>query len=121
VNSALFQVGNRGDNHSLSTFGHMDDFGLWDVALSSEQIQRIYYWGHTHGDDLQTAVNKAIAATLSVTDLGSGVQIGWTPGGGTLESSPVLGPAAVWTPVGTANPLQLPINDTNRFFRVVMP
>jgi len=56
VNNAMFQVGNRGDNHSLSTLGHIDDFGLWDVALTGEQIQRIYAKGNTEGLDLQVAL-----------------------------------------------------------------
>ncbi len=56
VNNAMFQVGNRGDNHSLSTLGHIDDFGLWDVALTGEQIQQIYAKGNTEGLDLQVAL-----------------------------------------------------------------
>ncbi len=56
VNNAIFQVGNRGENHSLSTLGHIDDFGLWDVALTGEQIQRIYSKGNMAGLDLQTAL-----------------------------------------------------------------
>jgi uncharacterized repeat protein (TIGR02543 family) len=62
-----------------------------------------------------------VPPTLSITLQGTQIEIGWTPDVGTLETSPVLGPAAVWTPVGTDNPVSLPIDDTNRFYRVVMP
>lgn len=54
-----------------------------------------------------------------ITRAASQIAITWT-GGGTLESSPVVGPAAVWTPVagagaGTAT---VPMSAQNQFFRV---
>lgn len=59
VNNALFQVGNRGDNISGSgngsTGARIDDFGLWDEALTTAQIQRIFAGGNA-GLNLQQAL-----------------------------------------------------------------
>jgi len=76
VNSAMFQVGNRGDNHSLSTFGRIDDFGLWDVAMTGEQIQQIYSQGNTQGRNLQEALG---AITYTVTYDANGATSGTAP------------------------------------------
>ena len=37
---------------------------------------------------------------------------------GTLESSPTLGAAATWTPVGTDNPATIPVGTANAYYRV---
>jgi len=56
--------------------------------------------------------------TMTAAKNGSNITISWTPTGGTLYSSPVLGAGASWTLVGTANPATVPITDTAQFFRV---
>lgn len=59
VNTAKFQVGNRGDDlndaNTASWAGRLDDFGLWDEALTSEQVGRIYTGGQ-EGLNLQQAL-----------------------------------------------------------------
>jgi len=56
---------------------------------------------------------------LTVGRQGDNVVISWSPAGGRLESSPVLGPGAVWTTETTANPAVIPITGTAKYFRVV--
>ena len=56
---------------------------------------------------------------LTVGRQGNNVVISWSPAGGRLESSPVLGPGAVWTTETTANPAVIPITGTAKYFRVV--
>ena len=60
-------------------------------------------------------------ATLTANRSGNNLNISWTPAGGHLESSPVIGTGAVWTTVGTANPASVPIGTGNQYFRVVSP
>jgi hypothetical protein len=60
-------------------------------------------------------------ATLTTSKSGNNLNISWTPAGGRLESSPVLGTGAVWTTVGTANPATVPIGNGNQYFRVSNP
>ena len=58
------------------------------------------------------------APKLTVTPGTGNISISWTPTGGTLLSSPVLGSGASWTPVGTANPATVPTTGSAMFFRV---
>jgi hypothetical protein len=64
-----------------------------------------------------------VAPVMAASLLGNNLSISWAPAGGFLESSPVLGPGAVWTPVtgGTANPALIPLTAEPRFFRVSVP
>ncbi|HLH55923.1 MAG TPA: PA14 domain-containing protein [Verrucomicrobiae bacterium] len=57
-------------------------------------------------------------ASLKASISGGNISISWTPAGGTLQSSPTVGPGATWTPVGTANPASVPISGSTKFFRV---
>jgi hypothetical protein len=56
---------------------------------------------------------------LTVGRQGNNVVISWSPAGGRLESSPVLGPGATWTTETTDNPAVIPITGTAKYFRVV--
>lgn len=59
------------------------------------------------------------AVSLSAVISGQHLVLSWTPSsGGTLQSSPVLGPAATWSTVGTQNPTNVAIAGTAGFFRV---
>jgi hypothetical protein len=66
-------------------------------------------------------VPAALGPTLTASVVAGKLNISWTPTGGTLESSPVLGPGAVWTTVGTANPASITIGKGDLFFQVVSP
>jgi hypothetical protein len=74
ANSAKFQVGNRGDDindaSAASTTGYLDDFGLWDEALTSQQIGFIYTGGLA-GLNLQQALIIPEPASLALLTLGA--------------------------------------------------
>jgi len=57
-------------------------------------------------------------STLTINRSGNSITIGWSPAGGTLESSPTLGSGAVWTSAGTANPATVTIGTANAFYRI---
>jgi len=72
-------------------------------------------------DDIQFSsqpVSVSPGTNLVAWISGGSIQIAWTPSGGTLESSPVLGPGATWSTVyGGQNPA-VPISGSGKFFRV---
>ncbi len=96
-----------------STAHHNDVVGAWPLL----------YVNTAEYDNYNSAYISA-APTISF-NLGAGgtrFVLSWGSAGH-LESSPVLGPGAVWTPVGLASPATIPITTTNvsKFFRVVVP
>jgi len=95
-------------------------FGGWWTATNGGGTQVLDTTVVTNTAN-HTLYAKWSVTTVSITRQGTQVEIAWTPAGGTLQSSPVLGTAAVWIPVGTNNPVLLPINDPTRFYRVVIP
>ena len=101
--------------------GSFNAFGILaggDSSSDSAQTTGPFYFDNLN---YTKTVIPQVRPTLSVTLQEEQVQIGWTPAGGRLESSLVLGPDAVWTTVGTNNPVLLPINDPTRFYLVVIP
>ncbi len=69
-----------------------------------------------HLTDAPTSVSESLEA--AITRSGTGVTIQWTPTGGTLETSPTLGPTANWTTVGTDNPANITTTTGNAYYRV---
>jgi hypothetical protein len=65
------------------------------------------------------AVGNAPQAKLSASISGDSIVISWTPIGGTLQTSPSLGPGETWSTVGTANPATVVISGNAKFFRIV--
>src|SRR5215469_12206384 len=55
--------------------------------------------------------------SLSAALSGEHLVVSWTPSGGTLQFSPVVGPAAVWSTVGAQNSTNIAITGTAGFFR----
>jgi hypothetical protein len=55
---------------------------------------------------------------VSLARSGNNLTVQWSPAGGTLESTPSLSGAPVWTAVGAANPATIQIAPGNRFYRV---
>jgi hypothetical protein len=97
--------------------GELDDFGIWNRVLNEDEIATLF----------ATGAGKALSALLpppnvpirtSVTKTGNTLTIQWSPTGGTLESTTALGPTAVWTTVGTANPATVTLGAGNRFYRI---
>ena len=73
-------------------------------------------------DDIsfQLYVPPVAAPQLSLTRSGNQVTVSWNNGPGfVLQTTGVLGPQAVWTSLGTANPQVVPITTARQFFRVV--
>jgi len=72
-------------------------------------------------DDIQFSnqpVSVSPGTNLVAWISGGSIQIAWTPSGGTLESSPVLGPGATWSTVYEGQNPTLPISGSAKFFRV---
>jgi hypothetical protein len=74
---------------------------------------------------LATVILMAVGATdgfaqvsLSAALSGEHIVVSWAPSAGILQSSPVVGPAATWSDVGTQSPTNLPIAGPAMFFRV---
>ncbi len=75
------------------------------------------FWNFMEFADYNSSYVYTPPTVLAAKIVGTNVEISWSPAGGTLQSSPVLGPDAVWTDVGTANPYTTTAAGT-RFFRV---
>jgi hypothetical protein len=100
--------------------GDFSAFGLLSGGMGSSSTEKTagcYFDSLTYTKALVSEVRP----TPSITLHGTQIEIAWTPAGGTLESSPELGPAAEWGPVDTNNPVLLPINHPTRFYRVAIP
>jgi len=62
--------------------------------------------------------------TLHCAIVGNNIVVSFSPTGGYLEWSTVIGPGAVWQPVAPdpyASPAVIPITSGSQFFRVVSP
>ncbi len=67
-------------------------------------------------------VASSPAATLRIVQTDSThVSISWTPAGGRLLASPVLGSGANWQSLGTANPTVVTLTGGSQYFRVANP
>ncbi len=67
------------------------------------------------GFNLAPVVRQVV---LSASNSGEGILVSWNPSGGTLQSSPVVGPGAMWATVGTQNPTNVPVSGGAKFFRI---
>ncbi|HLH55010.1 MAG TPA: hypothetical protein VKY92_15480, partial [Verrucomicrobiae bacterium] len=85
-------------------------------SFSATQLKYVYT--ASFADYNSSYVPPAPAPTVSASVTGQNIVITWSPAGGTLQATPTLGPGAVWTTVGTANPATVPISGNARFFRV---
>lgn len=72
-------------------------------------------------DDIQWSPQSVTAGPpiiLSVALSGAKLELWWNTSGGTLQSSPVVGPGAIWSTVGKQNPTNIPVANGARFFRI---
>jgi hypothetical protein len=77
-------------------------------------------WQITSLDDIAILENASLPPSLlGITGSNGNAILSWTPAGGRLQTTSVLG--GVWTDVPSSQPVNLPINGTNAFFRVVVP
>jgi len=71
-----------------------------------------------YGDVASTAAPPPTSISATISRSGNSVSIQWSPSGGTLETTPALGPTAKWTVVGTANPATITIGSGIAFYRI---
>ena len=94
----------------------MDDFRIYSRALTGTEIATLA--APTTSDTLVDPA--ALKVRYNFDDAtGAGQTVSWPVG--TLQSSPALGPSAVWTPVSGANPPKYIFDPTGSsvFFRAV--
>ena len=97
--------------------GKVDDLAIWNRVLTETEIKSLYAGGT--GQSLSAFVSiQTPPAELTITRSGNDLSIQWSPGGGTLEFRPLLGSAAAWTTVGTANPALIQMQPDGGFYRV---
>jgi hypothetical protein len=97
----------------IDTCAHAND------SVTATVLTHYYTGAYANYNSSYVAPTNAARATLTATHSAGNIVISWTPAGGTLQSTTVLGTGAAWTPVGTANPATIPISGaTDKFFRV---
>jgi len=105
------ELGQSHDSYWKRFDGDMDDFRIYSRVLTDTEISQVYASGalvDTSALKVQYTFNKALY----------GQSLVWPFG--TLLSSPVLGPAAVWTPVpGAVSPMPFETSQPAQFYRLV--
>jgi hypothetical protein len=88
-----------------------------DNELAGDPVGRFY--DTVHYADYATAWALPVNALFTVQHVGQNFILSWTPPGGTLQSSPALGPNADWQPIPSAtSPMTIPIGAANQFYRI---
>ena len=128
-----FAVTLGGQTLSLTSLGSGTNYTLYGANVSqwagqTAQLSFTVFGEKPHVndeglllDDIQFSpqpVPVVAPITLLASTSGANMEIWWTPSGGTLQSSPVMGPGATWSAVGTQNPTNIPVATGARFFRV---
>jgi hypothetical protein len=131
--SGRFAVTLGGRALSLTTLGSGTNYTLYGADVSqwagqTNQLSFTVFGENPHVndenlllDDIQfsnQSIPVAPQTSFSASLSGGNIEIWWTPSGGTLESSLVLGPGATWSTVGTQNPTNVPIAGGAKFFRI---
>jgi hypothetical protein len=89
------EIGASHDNYWKKLNGQMDDFRIYNRVLTGSEINQAYL-----SDALVD--NNALVLRYGFNTAGGGQSLMWPVG--PLESSPTLGPSAVWTTVPNAAP-----------------
>ncbi len=87
------EIGRSHDAYWRRLDGAMDDFRIYNRVLTDAEIAQLY----ANGSIVDQA---ALKLRYDFGTIGLGYNVAWTFG--VLESSPVLGPGATWTPVSGA-------------------
>ena len=120
INTTL--VGSSGDG-AYSSYGQIDDLGVWTRPLSQAEVIGIYQAG-TSGKAIPEATTAA--PTLSVAVSPDGITLIYTAWASayTLQSSAAISPAS-WMPVtsapviaGANATVTVPLAHASRFFRL---
>ncbi len=109
--SQQIELGRSHDGYWKRYDGELDDFRIYNRVLTGAEIGQIY------ASDALVDVN-ALKLRFNFDNTGIGKSVVWPFG--TLQSSPVLGPAANWTPVpGATSPYPFLPTQPSLFFRAV--
>ena len=87
------EIGRSHDAYWRRLDGAMDDFRIYNRVLTDAEIAQLYASG-------SIVDQAALKLRYDFGTIGLGYNVAWTFG--VLESSPVLGPGATWTPVSGA-------------------
>lgn len=105
------ELGKSHDSYWKRYDGMMDDFRIYNRVLSGTEVQQVYANGAVV-DSSALMVQYEFDAAIY------GQSLVWPYG--TLESSPVLGPAATWTPVpGALSPQPFQLSEPVQFYRLM--
>lgn len=117
-NGQNVMIGENPEARSREWEGELDEIAIWNRVLTQEEVSELYNNGA--GKPLSSYLTQKPSGpiTASVTRSGANLVIQWSPTGGTLETSPVLGPGANWTAVGTDNPATIPIGTAAGYYRI---
>ncbi len=99
----------NGDNVMMAEV-HQSSSSSSDVVFGAELVGTFFAGSGTTVTPTDTI--------LAITKTSTGVSIGWSPSGGTLQESSTVGASAVWTDVGTANPAAIVFGSGSRYYRV---
>ena len=111
--SQPIELGVSHDTYWKRFDGQMDDFRIYNRVLNATEINQVF----TSNALVDTS---ALKLRYNFDDgTGVGQTVTWTFG--RLESSPTLGPTAVWTPTATTPPYMFAPTAPARFFRAVLP
>jgi len=103
------ELGRSHDTYWRRFDGYMDDFRIYNRALTDAEIGQVYA-----NDDLVDT--SALKVRFNFSTAGIGQSVSWPFG--TLESSPAIGPDATWTPVpGATSPYPFLSTEPSLFFR----
>ncbi len=118
ANSSNVMIGENPGALGRQWAGSIDDIAIWNRVLLPEEIAQL--WANGAGKPLGTFLPPPGGDDIAVTVSRSGgnLTIQWSPTGGTLETTSALGPTAVWTPVGAANPATVTLGTGNAYYRV---
>ena len=112
------ELGRSHDAYWYLYNGQMDDFRIYNKILTPSEITDMAT--PATSDDLEETNALVLRFNFDSYSTLSGQSIVWPYG--TLLSSPVLGPNAVWTPVANAvSPLLLAPTAPSQFYRARMP
>lgn len=103
--------------------GRIDEVAIFTKAIPAARVLAHYNAGKSGGvlinsSSVFPSTGGGSGPTVSVSRNGNQLTIGWSPAGGTLQSTPALGSTTTWTDVGASNPATVTIGNNNQFFRV---
>jgi hypothetical protein len=106
-----WRLGDDQDGDPGRTFnGYMAEVAVFPYTLTQTQVNTMW----------NTALNGGgtVGPTVTIQRSGANLVVSWSPTGGRLYSTPVLGPNKNWQVISTNNPATIPITGAEQFFEV---